>query len=123
MMSKEFKIFASRAPDPFCKADSYWKIPICCLNENTILCKKKNNQLEKKIKKEGDREKREGKKEGREKGKDRGKERGRRKCSSLTGSHEVAISGQFLGSGHFFLKYLKLVYIICNPKNPKSEEA
>lgn len=62
MMSKEFKIFASRAPDPFCKADSYWKIPICCLNDNTILCKKKNNQLEKKIKKEGDREKREGKK-------------------------------------------------------------
>ena len=111
MMSKEFKIFASRAPDPFCKADSYWKIPICCLNENTILCKKKINQLEKKIKKEGDREKREGKKEGREKGKDRGKERGRGKrnnkylpCFNIIGRRRAAFTSKDF---HSFKKAFK----------------
>ena len=76
-VSKEFKIFASFAPDPLCKADPYWKIPKCCLNDKTILYKKKRNSLRKKSRERGTEKKKEGRKE-RTEGE---KEEGRRKTN------------------------------------------
>lgn len=58
MMRKEFKIFASRAADT-------GKYQYAALMINAALCKKKNNQLEKKIKRETEKKGKERKKVGR----------------------------------------------------------
>lgn len=109
-VSKEFKILASFAADPLYKADPYWKIPKCCLNDKTILYKKQRNSLRKKSRERGTEKKRKG---GRKGQRERKRKEGERQITNICPALALLGGGGTAFTSEGFHSFKKLLRWNC----------